>query len=722
MAELIFFLISFCLVLFSSYFLTTLVKSKRLANSILYFILILVSQVVISFEVLSLVKQILPDNFLFVNFLVFLFSYKFWDMKGKPQIGFCETLIVKEKIIKTLKKDKVLLFLFALFVFSTLITLFLAVVVPNNSPDSLQYHLSRIGAWIQNHGLSHFETPDVRQNIYSVNSELLLMWSMLFFKKDYLATMLQFSAYLGCIFVLFNYLRYLKFSLKRTLWTVLIFASLPAAIVEASSTQTNLVVAFFLFVSLYLFIYGVKENSKKALIFSAIAFCFNIGVKYSTFFFVPIFGLIYLLIAYREKKESFHKPIIIFIAAAIPSFLILASYNHILNYIEFGNFFGSQPYIDRLSAPYGIRTFLANLIRYSILFIDFSGMQFADAFTSFYIGIKDFLFGVLGLQPSDGLVFAEIFKINTRIHESYSQFGLLGFLLLLPLIFKYSFKKANLISGNKIFYISITGLITVGFVLVMSIAMGFCLWNNRFLLTPVVLSSTIFALSYTRKNTPIKILIALVVAFNFLIIPVFNTSRPLFGISKLLFEEGYSIFRQNARFLHEDYFPEKITQSYTMIKFLGLVAPNNSKIAILLSNDDLYYPFYEENPTWKIYQLRYENLAKKKNYNDYDFIVISHLLQQCEIVDYKNIKFDYYIRENGLVSSFDGIKKPVVLYQGRKGEIITSGKPYMQYNAIIINDIPDNFKLIKNFTTIIEPNDRIKTYNKKDTYIYKKMF
>ncbi|OGH99332.1 MAG: hypothetical protein A2104_01985 [Candidatus Melainabacteria bacterium GWF2_32_7] len=712
--------ISFLLVLSSSYFLTTVIKPKKFENSIIYLILILVSQVIISIELLSLLKKVNPDSLIVINFLIFLILFKFWDSKGKPHLDFSEIKLVKNNIIKSIKKDRILFAFSIFFVFSSLISLFLVIFVPSSSPDSLQYHLSRIGMWLQNQTLAHFETADTRQNIYSINSEILILWPMIFLKTSLLAAFLQYFAYFGCIFTLFVFLRYLKISMRRTLWTVFISASLPAAIIESSSTQTNLVVAFFLFVSLYLFIYGVKENNKKALIFSAIAFSIDLGIKYSTFFFVPIFGIIFLLISLRENKKDFYRPIAIFIAASIPAFLVLSSYNHILNFIEFGNFFGNQPYIDRLSAPYTINTFLGNLIRYFLLFIDFTGIWFAKALSPLFLGLKDFLFNIFGLQNTDGLVFDEINRINTLIHESYSKFGLLGFLLLVPLIFKYSLIKLRS-TTNKTYYISLFGLITVGFILTISVFMGFCIWNNRFLLTPVIISCAVFAFSYTKKTTILKLLIAFIVIFNFLVVPTFNKTKPFFGVCKILTEYNFVSLRNELRFIHEDYFPEKYNHLYNTVKYLSLVAPNDSKIGLIFSYNDLIYPIFEENPTWKIHQIRYDLLAKRKNYDDYDFLVISDLIQNSEILSYKDVNFNYYIRENGLVTNFDGTR-PITLYKDKTGRVITSGLPVMQNNLVNLSSIPNNFKLIKNYKVIEEPNDREKTYGIRKTYIYKRVY
>ncbi|OGI31282.1 MAG: hypothetical protein A2287_05480 [Candidatus Melainabacteria bacterium RIFOXYA12_FULL_32_12] len=720
MAGLILFIISFCLVLSSSYFLASGVKSRRFENSIIYLILILVSQIIVSFEILSIIKQITSINVLFFNIITFVFSIYYWKYKKSPHIDFQEARLIKDKIISAIKKDKILLLLAIFFIFSSLIGLFLTFIAPTNSWDSMAYHLARIGFWIQNQTLAHFETSSIRQIILPINSEILILWSMVFLKRDYLSIFPQYLAYLGCIFTIFTYLRYLKVSTRRILWTIFILASFPAVILESTSAQTNLLVAFFLLVSLYLFIYGVKENSKKALIFSAIAFSIDLGIKTSVVFFVPIFGIIYLLISAREKKKLFYKPITVFIAASIPAFLILSSYNYILNYIDFGNFLGTKFYVYRHSISLCFKAFTANLIRYLLIFVDFTGIDAANKLTPYYIDIKNSLFHMFSLKNSDGLLFLDISKPNTMIHESLAKFGILGFILLIPFMLKYSFIKMTH-KKDKMFYISLTGLITIGFLLTISTLMGFCIWNNRYLLSAVVLSSILLALSYNRKITLQKSIITLVIIFNYSVIPVSNVSKPFLQVCQTLFEYNFTDFRNVIRLRDEAHFQDKM-YFYPIIKYLEETIPDNSKVGLIFSDDDWYYPLFEENPTWKIYPLRYELLVKKENYNDYDFLIFSGTKQNIEMINDKGIIFNYTVKDNKLIPIKN--KKPLIIYYDKKTKpiISISENPVYLINIIDLADIPINFKLIKRVDVITE-NSILNKEEKKCTYfIYRKLY
>ena len=702
MLNIVLFIISFLLVISSSYLFTSILRSKKIENTIIYFILIAISQVIISIESLSLLKQINIPGLLVINLLIFITSFL---LRLKNSSGYADINIFKvireAKIFQSLRQDKILKVLFVFFCFSSLISLFFALFVPSNSWDSMAYHLARIGFWLQNHSLAHFETISMRQTVFPINSEIMILWPMIFLKRDYLAVMNEYLAYWGCLFVLFSFLKYLKFSTKRILWAIFILASLPALIIESSSTQTNLIIGFLLFCSFYLFVYGTREKDKTAIIFSAISYAIALGTKNTAFFFIPVFGIVYLLISIKESGKVFYKPLLIFLLAIIPAFIILSSYNYILNFIDFGSPFGPAPFVYRHTGSYGIKSFIVNLIKYFIFFIDFSGMDGAKNLSPIIMNAKESLFHILGLNTNYGLAFKDLQRINTFILEGYSTFGILGFLLILPLSFKYCTNLFNF-RKDKLFYSSIAGIIIIGFIISISATMGFSFYNSRYFLTPIVLGAPVFIFSYSRKKTVFKFLVACIVVFNYLFFPTLNRAKPLPQIVNLLIKDPKN-FRNEVRLRSELYFFYRVPYYY-IINYLSNSAPNNSKIGLILGKGDWYYPFFEENPSWKIFNIKYEELFKYKNYDDYDFLVIVGTAQCSELTDFKLVR-----------------NSPVVEYFDRNSKRIISGKAISACAIIDISQIPANFKRV-NTVTVKE------TYGANNAeesnylfYIYKKI-
>jgi len=228
------FIVSFLLVVGSSLLFTFSLKEKRVTHSVIYFVLILISQLIIAFELLSILKSIHPGGVLLSNMTLFAGSVVLWKKfnKHRPDVKMLKTNLSQG--ICALNSDKILLVVGILFLFCSLITLFFVIFVPTNSADALIYKLSRVAFWVQNNSLAYFETSTIRQAVFPINWELLLLWPMVFVKRDYFAVFPAFFSYLGCLGVVSIFLRNLRFSMRRTLWVVLIPGSLPIMILEAS--------------------------------------------------------------------------------------------------------------------------------------------------------------------------------------------------------------------------------------------------------------------------------------------------------------------------------------------------------------------------------------------------------------------------------------------------------------------------------------------------------
>ena len=260
MLGILFFVISFFLVFSSSYFLMSIFREKKLVNSLIIFSMIFLSQIIVSMEALSLMKQINPVCTLGINIIIFIFALGIFKYNKSPRIDFRDFSIAIKELMSAFKQDKVLIVLLVFFILSSLISLFLAGFIPTNSGDALTYHLARVGFWLQHGTLAHYETSAIRQIVFPVNSEILILWPMIFLRHDYLATINEYIAYCGCLMVLYGFLKYLKFSTRRTLWAIFILASLPAVIIESSSAQINLIWHFF-YSAPYIYIY--MELKKK---------------------------------------------------------------------------------------------------------------------------------------------------------------------------------------------------------------------------------------------------------------------------------------------------------------------------------------------------------------------------------------------------------------------------------------------------------------------------
>jgi hypothetical protein len=125
-------------------------------------------------------------------------------------------------------------------------TLLLALVCPPNNWDSLVYHLPRIEHWIQDGSLAFYRTAIDRQLEMPPVAEVLLLQFRLLTGEDRLLNLLQWLAGAGCIFLVGRIACALGAARRGIALVRLIAATLPIGLLEASSTQNDLAVTFFL--------------------------------------------------------------------------------------------------------------------------------------------------------------------------------------------------------------------------------------------------------------------------------------------------------------------------------------------------------------------------------------------------------------------------------------------------------------------------------------------
>ena len=116
---------------------------------------------------------------------------------------------------------------------------------PNNW-DSLTYHLPRVRHWIEDRSLAPYPTSILRQLTLPPGAELLLMHLGLLSGSDRLFPLLQWAAWAGCVVAASSVAGRLGAGRSGQIAAAVFGATLPMAILQASSTQNDLVASFWL--------------------------------------------------------------------------------------------------------------------------------------------------------------------------------------------------------------------------------------------------------------------------------------------------------------------------------------------------------------------------------------------------------------------------------------------------------------------------------------------
>jgi hypothetical protein len=135
--------------------------------------------------------------------------------------------------------------LIALVVIGGLIGL-TALVSPPNNFDSMTYHLGRMVHWIQNQSVAHYPTHIQRQLYSGAWPGFALTQLYLLSGGDRLLNLVQWTSMVGSVVGVSLIAEELGGDRRAQLFSAVVCATIPMGILQAASTQTDYVTAFWL--------------------------------------------------------------------------------------------------------------------------------------------------------------------------------------------------------------------------------------------------------------------------------------------------------------------------------------------------------------------------------------------------------------------------------------------------------------------------------------------
>ena len=647
------FLISFLMVFVSSYFFASVFSPKDELNRpksvypFLFTLLFMFAQVVLSFEILSLFSAIKECTVLGFNVCFLLISIYFWNKEKRPLYipKFGENL---KDVLKALKRDKILsIFAFG-FLFFIITAVILDIFLPVNGSDALVYHLNRASYWLFQGDLNHFVISDDRNLVMPINSEILYLWNLLFFKNDIGLYFISFVGYLTVVFSVYNILKLLGFSERKNLWAIFILSSFASVIAQISSLETDVLIAGLVLASITLFLFSLKDDFKLGIYFSALAYALAMGTKTPAIIVFP--GVFFLLsvFAFKKYKKEFYKPIGLFLGFLFVNFIVFSSYNYILNFLDFGNFLGSESSRAIHGFRGGVKAYVANYIRYIFMMFDFSGFKYSEYIGEYIVNLKLAIFDFLRIPHELGVAMSDNNEINNRFVTVKTGTGLLGFLLFMPAVFvasvlgviKKTSKKAQALSAfGWMFFINIACL---------SGAIAYMVYSIRFMTFIVLLSTPVLAITYMRKMNLFKLMLAFFVMSYFLVMSLNLSGRQHFQLAQVIKEEkSISLAREKIRCALYTGFASKRPMCYVREMIQSM--PLGTKIAVFPSSMDAMYLINMLNASgYKIDTLAPE-LAEDYNLSKYDYVISTNEILTSSVLfaNTEDLKTPYIIKENG---------------------------------------------------------------------------
>ena len=195
------------------------------------------------------------------------------------------------------------------------VTLIVAIAAIPNNQDSLSYHLSRLGYWIQQDNVAHYASHIERSISFSPFSEYVHLHTFLLSGSERYFQLLQWCCLAGVLALVSMIIRLFSNSPAALRIGLCFAATLPIVVLESMTTQNDLVVAFFILATVF-FIFDYIRNNHLASLY-LIPLCCAVGMmtKGTFLFYVLPFGT-YLLIS-MLPKPAFRKHIVTFAAASL---------------------------------------------------------------------------------------------------------------------------------------------------------------------------------------------------------------------------------------------------------------------------------------------------------------------------------------------------------------------------------------------------------------------
>ncbi|MDM0081331.1 glycosyltransferase family 39 protein [Variovorax sp. J31P179] len=187
-----------------------------------------------------------------------------------------------------------------------ILTAVLAACAPPNTWDSMTYHMSRVAHWVQNGSADFYPTAILRQLHSNPWAEFAILQAQLLSGGDRFANFVQWLCMAGALVGVSAISRQFGADRRAQIFTMVVCASIPMGILQATSTQTDYAVAFWLVCFAY---FGVRiiQGSRQQAHFIGLSLSLGLAVLSKGTAYVFAFPFVLALGAWLlVRKEGRH--------------------------------------------------------------------------------------------------------------------------------------------------------------------------------------------------------------------------------------------------------------------------------------------------------------------------------------------------------------------------------------------------------------------------------
>lgn len=206
------------------------------------------------------------------------------------------------------------------------------IVYPPTNWDSMTYHLARITSWIGHRSVAYYPTDITRQLYQPPFAEYLITHFNLLARGDYFSASVQFFFLLFSLVAINAITAYMSLNRKARLFAVIMAATIPEVVLQASSTQNDIVESFFILSAFYFMLKAISTGQLKYFLLLGLAAGFGLLTKGTGYVYLfpvlLIFGIRMLVRLFKARDYYLIKKSLLMLVLIV---LINAGY-YIRNY------------------------------------------------------------------------------------------------------------------------------------------------------------------------------------------------------------------------------------------------------------------------------------------------------------------------------------------------------------------------------------------------------
>ena len=370
----------------------------------------------------------------------------------------------------------------------------IAIVSPPNNWDSMTYHMSRVVHWIQNRSVEHYPTSYVPQLYHPPGAEFAIMHFQIITGGDRFANLIQWLSMVGSAIVVSLIAQQLGANQRGQVFAAVLAATLPMGILQASSTQNDYAVCFWIvcFVSC-----GLAGMSAGITLSNTLKTGASLGLalltKTTAYIFALPFIIWFIIVGIKRYHQKMLPPILMIATVT----LILNVGHYWRNYDLFGYAIGApQSFTKEYKIEiFTLPTFLSNIIRNLAMHTGTS----ISKINGLIVAVVKLLHKILGVLPNDprttwppGQVYALTTpSFNENNATNPIHFGLIFATLILIL---------NQPKLSKIKIVAVYLTATISTFLLLCLLLKLQPWHSRHHMTTFILFAPLFGLTFSQLS------------------------------------------------------------------------------------------------------------------------------------------------------------------------------------------------------------------------------